>query len=247
GGVIEWLAALAAVAAGLTFIYKVTRNRGALLLDTIHRIRAEARPRRSIYVALAVWVFPYLIFLCFFEPQDPYLRLFYAPALALAVGLVSSGHSEFGRLTREMKRYATKGTMVYAVAALAFGNLAFFIAPHRHVKSNEIVAAAREARKVWNATTVIYFENHNEADTTFEYFNEPTLWRKAAPLPRDLLEREIESAYSRGESVWINRGLALSLDPEWLKWHTRGEPIRVDAAYAPAYYLQLGPPQLSND
>lgn len=247
GGVIEWLAALAAVAAGLTFIYKVTRNKDALLLNTMLKIKGEARSRRSIYPALAIWVAPYLIFLCFFEPQDPYLRLFYAPALALALGLVLSGHSGVGRLTREISRYATTEAMVYAVAALAFGNLAFFIAPHGHVQSNEIVAAAYEARKVWKAPTVIYYENHNEADTTFEYFNEHTLWQKAPRLPQDLLEREIESAYSRGESVWINKGLAASLDPEWLKWHTQGEQIRVDAANAPACYVHLESVQLSND
>lgn len=39
---------------------------------------------------LFVWICPYLTFLCFFEPGDPYLRLFYAPALAIAFGIALS-------------------------------------------------------------------------------------------------------------------------------------------------------------
>jgi hypothetical protein len=198
-------------------------------------------------MALAMWVTPYLIFLCFFEPQDPYLRLFYAPALFLAVGLIMSGETGAERLIRQTSRYVKTSAAVYAVAALALGNLAFFIAPHLYVRSNQIVAAAREARKVWNTPTVIYFSNHNEADTTFEYFNDQTLWRKATRLSQESLERIIESAHSKGESVWINRGVAESFDPEWLKWHTRGDEVRVDAAYGSAFYLRLQPTQLSND
>jgi len=252
GGAIEWVAALASVAAGLTFIYKVTRNRCELLRQTIYKTKAGMRCCRMAYVTLAMWVAPYIIFLCFFEPQDPYLRLFYAPALFLAVGLFMSDQTTVGSLKvdslrKQPTRYVGTSAAAYAVAMLALGNLAFFIAPHLHVRSNQVVAAAREARKVWSAPTVIYFESHNEADTTFEYFNDQTLWRKATRLSEESLERDIESAHSKGESVWITREVVASLDPEWLKWHTRGDEIRVDLAYAPAFYLHLEPLQLSNN
>ena len=243
GGAIEWVASLAAIAAGLTFIYKVTSNRCALLRAAIHKNTAVTR--RVTYMSLAMWVTPYLIFLCFFEPQDPYLRLFYAPALFLAVALVMSDRTGTGRSIKRTTQYVRTSAAAYAVATLALGNLAFFIAPHLHVMSNQIVASAREARRVWNAPTVIYFENHNEADTTFEYFNDQTLWRKATRLSQESFEREIASAQSRGESVWINGGVVASLDPEWLKWNTRWEEIRVDVAYARALYLHLEPAQLS--
>jgi len=243
GGVIEWIAGLAAVGAGLTFICTVTRNRCALLCETIHETKTVIRRYRVFYMYLAMWITPYLIFLCFFEPQDPYLRLFYAPALFLAVGLVMSDQTGAGGSIMELSQYM-RTSAAYAVATLALCNLAFFIAPHLHVRSNQIVAAAQEARNVWNAPTVIYFENHNEADTTFEYFNDQTLWRKATR--QQSLEREIESAQSRGESVWINRGVAASLDPDWLKWHNRGEEIRVDEVYGQAFYLHIEPIQLSN-
>jgi len=252
GGVIEWTAGVSTLAAAMTLIYKITHNRCALLRETIHKTKAGTKGYRMPYVSLAMWVTPYLIFLCFFEPQDPYLRLFYAPALFLAVGLLMSDQTavvslKVGSSRSHPSRSVGTSAAAYAVATLALGNLAFFIAPHLHVRSNKIVAAAREARKVWNAPTVIYFENHNEADTTFEYFNDQTLWRKATRRSQESLERDIESAYSKGESVWINRGVVASLDPEWLKLNTRGEEIRVDVAYGSAYYLHLEPTRLSND
>src|SRR5262249_11886740 len=80
GGVFEWASALAAVIAGFLFLLKVMRNTTPTrLYRGFRRIAARmAGPRKQLYLVIVFWITPYMIFLCFFEPQDPYLRLFYA-------------------------------------------------------------------------------------------------------------------------------------------------------------------------
>jgi hypothetical protein len=105
--------------------------------------------------------------------------------------------------------------------------------------SNKLVSAARAARGVWNDRTIIYFANHNEADTTFEYFNDKTEWRKLRVAALAEVETEIESAASMGTSVWFNKGAMELIDPEWLARYAHGKRIRVELPCAPANYAEM--------
>jgi hypothetical protein len=190
---------------------------------------------------IAIWIGAYLVFLCFFEPQDPYLRLFYAPALILGFGLVLANHHyiDLNRQTETESR--TPRPAVLIVAMLGLLNLAFFIAPHLRGDSNQIVDSAQRATTIWNNRTVVIFADHNEADTTFQYFNNGTRWRKLSSDLLPHLDDHVRDIYDQGGDVWLNRGALKIINPEWLPGLRPGREITVDVPYAPAHYIQLLP------
>jgi hypothetical protein len=234
--------ALATIIAGLALAFKAARTIDFFRLA--HSLRPAAplmeRWKESV-PALIAWIIPYVVFLLFFEPEDFYYPLFYTPALALLFGLVLSNyhlnaprsrtHSGAGEIPSR--------TGVLAVVTLALFNLAFYIVPNMRGDSNRLVTAAKAAHGVWNEHSVIYFANHNEADTTFEYFNNQTVWRRISKASLAEIESQIDFASREGGTVWLNRGATELIDPEWLARHASGRKITVEVAGAPAHYAEL--------
>jgi hypothetical protein len=190
---------------------------------------------------LAIWAFSYLAFLCFFEPQDPYLRLFYAPALAMGIGVVFANRHWISLNQRTESQGITSRPALLVVALFGLLNFAFFIGPHLKADSNQLVDSAQRATALWNNRTVVIFADHNEADTTFEYFNNGTRWcRLSSDLLRDP-EKEVRAICDQGGDVWLNKGASRILGTESLSGLRQGREITVDVPYAPAHYIQLLP------
>ncbi len=232
----EWAFALAALLTALLFVFKAARRANVLhSFKGLFQLSLEMNAMwKQIAPVTIVWIGTYLVFLIFWEPWLVYYRAFYVPALALAFGFAISNY-------HCLTDNAPSGTAVLAVAALAFFNLAFYIGPHMRVSSNMRVLSAYNANKVWDQQTIIYFSDRNEADTTFEYFNETTEWRRLTPASRTSLDNEIQRAYSQGRSIWLNKGAAESVDPDWLSKRARGKEIKLESANAPARYVELLP------
>ena len=103
------------------------------------------------------------------------------------------------------------------------------------------VASARNAGKVWNEGTVVYFGDRTESDTMFEYFNPSTNWHKLPRVSPTDLESKIAGTYSQGGNVWLNSG-AISLVPaDWLAKHSSGETLEVDEPNRPWRYVKVVP------
>jgi len=242
-GTLGWVTAFGVVVA-CVFIFKLVRS-GTLTrcVESIRRPSPEiADPWNQSVPVLITWVSVYLVFLCFFEPQDPYLRLFYAPAPALGFGLVFRNYRLLAKRKQSASDYLPFPRMaLIGVMALALSNFAFFIKPHMRSDTNPVVAAARNASTVWSKRTVILYGNRNEADTTFEYFNKATKWKKLSGGSPASLDSEIESIFENGGSVWLNKGAIEKIDPSLLDKYVQGRRINVDCGYAPALYVELLP------
>ncbi|HEY9231368.1 MAG TPA: hypothetical protein VIS78_04460, partial [Blastocatellia bacterium] len=163
-------------------------------------------------------------------------RVYYLPPLALLLGLTLS-HYHQASDTRPT------GAAALAVATLALFNLAFFIAPSMRTMANPRVAAARQAQHLWNDKTVIYFADRNEVDTTFEYFNNQTEWRRFTATAQSGIDDEIQWAASEGGQVWLNKGASELVDRGWLASRARGREIIVESPDAPTRYVELLPHQ----
>jgi hypothetical protein len=234
-GKIEKLFALAALVTAICFLVILVRR---VRMTSFRKMRTAAPTReawRAYTPMLITWVVAYVIFLIFWEPWQVLYRAFYLPPLALALGLALSSY-------KKITDALSKGTVATAIATLLLFNLAFFIAPRLRVTSNPLALAAREANHIWNENTVIYFSDHNEADTFFEYFNTHTEWRRLNAATRVGLENEI--VFNRGGQVWLNKGAAESVDPNWLAKYEAGREITAESPNAPAHYVEvnLDPP-----
>ena len=232
--------ALAAIIAALAVAFKAASTIDIIRVAQSLHFPSWERCKQSV-PALIAWVIGYVIFLFFWEPEDPYYLLFYMPALALLFGLVWSNYHLFasGSSERSSGSDVPSGIGTLAVVTMALFNLAFFIVPNMQRDSNPLVASAQAARGIWNERTVIYFANHNEADTTFDYFNDRTEWRRVPRESSSEIEKQIEFTSKQGRSVWLNRGAMGLIDPEWLARYARGKRIRVEVANAPAQYAEL--------
>ncbi|HXG63724.1 MAG TPA: hypothetical protein VNO70_01370, partial [Blastocatellia bacterium] len=217
GGFIEVSLAIVALLMAVALLFLAAR-RAVLrsLFASLRRIAPEMRDGwKQTVPPLMVWIIAYVLFLLFWEPWQPYYRVFYAPALALLFALATCNYQYFRGGV--LPKAATLG-----VAVLLFSNLAFFIVPHMRSTSNQLVAAALEARHSWNDHTVVYYAARNEADTTFEYFNEGVRWRRLSPAEVNDLDRVIAEIQSQGGSVWLNKGAAEMVGAEWLARRARG-------------------------
>jgi len=239
-GRIAWLLVAAVVVSASLFVILLVRSIRLTPFESRQRRAPEiVDSSRQIIPVLCSWLSVYLLFLCFFEPQDPYLRLFYAPALALALGLMMSNYGFPEARQREFpsRNSSFLRTAMLGVGTLATFNFAFFIEPHMQVQSNPIVAAGRNANGVWSEQTVILYANHDEVDTTFEYFNKETKWRRLSPGSN--FHDQAQTLHSEGRSVWLNRGAVESIDPDWLSRYVLGRQIKVDCDYARGVYIEL--------
>lgn len=257
----DWLAWGFAIAAAiflaLFIITAAQKNRLPQFFKTLRPavIKSDKSFRRHLFFLL-VWVVPYNLFLLFFEPQDPYLRLFYAPAIALALGTVLSRfHANTGQSNSatsdsinsppanpyEVEATRPSGAAAFAVAAFACFNLAFFIVLFMRAASNPLIVEARRTKNVWTEKTVIFFVKRNEADTTFEYFNKQAKWRRLQPelLPR--LAYEINELHRQGGDVWLKKGAQDAIGEGLFTKFERGKEIVVSRDFSPAHYVQVLP------
>ena len=247
-GVLIWSFVLAFALLLALFIWKaLLGNRLTGFLTTLRPSAFKTDDRfKRLLLCLAIWVVPYNILLCFFEPQDPYLRLFYAPALAILIALAlarfhsyvpasEAGTGRNGAIT------LPSGASALAVLAFACFNLAFFILLFMQAKSNPLVVLAKQANHLWGERTVVLFTKRNESDTTFEYFNTRTKWRRLTPERDGRLEDEIRAIHRQGGDVWLNRGAIAAAGPELFHEFEKGEEIILVRDFSPAHYLQLLP------
>jgi Dolichyl-phosphate-mannose-protein mannosyltransferase len=238
GGSIARLLALAALIAAICFLLKFLRIATmAEVISGFIRIAPQTRERlKTVAPMLVTWIGAYIVFLLFWEPWQVLYRAFYLPPLALLFGLALSNYHH---ATNAMPT----GAAALAVATLALFNLAFYIAPNMRADANPLVAAARNTHQIWNGKTVIYFSDRSEADTTFEYFNEQTEWRRLTATVRSGIDDEIQQANGQGGQVWLNKGAAESVDFDWLARRARGRTITLESPGAPARYVELLPAQ----
>ena len=235
--------ALLSVTAAFVLIFRIGRSINFKLIgQTICSPERTRRGQRdNSLLGLITWISVYVLFLFFWEPEDFYYPVFYMPALALLLSKFSSKSGSVRLKETSHKRGLPFINSTLAIAALGLFNLAFFIRPHTHPDSNSLVMAARITRGIWDKNTVVYFANHSEVDTTFEYFNQATEWRRLRRGGIAEIETEIEAASKDGRSVWVNKGAMELIDPYWLSRHSRGPRITLDALYSTAYYTELMP------
>jgi hypothetical protein len=234
----EWIEitiVLVAIVVGAIFVLVAKREVNVTrVARTLRQWTPEmTEARKETTLMLVAWIGTYVLFLLFWGPLI-YYRAFYTPAISLGLGLVLRNY-------HGVTRNKPSGAAVLAVVALALLNLGFYIGPNMRADSNMMVAGALNAGKLWNERTVIYFAARTEADTSFEYFNPSTDWRKLSRVSPSGLDSEIAGIYNRGGSVWLNRSAALLVDAEWLARHSSGETIEVDAPNAPALYVKVIP------
>jgi hypothetical protein len=240
GGWAEKLLALAALVTAITFLVMLIRRaigkaRLTEFLRSSFRVAPQTRERwKAVAPTLITWIGAYLVFLLFWEPWQVLYRAFYLPPLILVSGLALSNY-------HNITSALPKGMAALAVATLALFNLAFFVAPHMRTAANPRIAAARHANHLWNGRTIIYYSNRNEADTAFEYFNDQTEWRRLTPTTQAGIDDEIQRASSQGGQVWLNKGAAESVGPDWLAQRARGREITLESSNAPARYVELLP------
>ena len=235
-GQIERFLALAALVTAICFfVMFVRRVRTAKtfrnLLTTVY---GERESWHAYAPTLIVWAVSYISLLLFWEPWQVLYRAYYLPPIALALSL---GLHNLYKSTD----VSANITACLGVATLMLFNLSFFIAPHMRASSNPVVVAAHKANQLWNENTVIYFSDHDEADTTFEYFNDQTEWRRLTAAIRADLDNQVRQVFSRGGQVWLNKGALESVDSNWLLEHAGGEEIIVKSSIAPAHYVELRP------
>jgi hypothetical protein len=232
-GWVELTLVLAALIAGIIFVIIIARK--VNIVRAVKTLSEISPAQKQLFLVLVVWVGVYLLFLLFWGPLI-YFRAFYTPALALAFGLALSNY-------HNVTRNKPSGAAVFAVVAFALFNLAFYIGPNMRANSNALVAAARNAKSVWNERTVIYFADRKEADTTFEYFNQLTSWRRLSPAALADLDNEIDHANKEGGSIWLNKGATESVGQDWLATHSSGNEIEVELSNGIARYVELSPRQ----
>lgn len=206
-GSAEITASLALSVACLAFLIALLRSsrEGTQLIDTKGEPSSHGAEFRTYQPMLITWILAYLVFLLFWEPWQLYYRVFYAPAVILAVA---------GLLLRRrfFRRIAKRSVTTLGLASFALFNLTFFVLPHINRNSNELVSAARKASAAWGPGTVIYFLGRNEADTAFEYFNLQTRWvRPDRAMDATRLQKEISEISDAGGSVWLNKAAAEAL------------------------------------
>ncbi|MEW6128504.1 MAG: hypothetical protein AB1757_15800 [Acidobacteriota bacterium] len=201
---------------------------------------------RRLFIIITFWIIPYLIFLLFFEPMDENLRLFYLPAIALALALVlkpNQSQPANSNATFPL-RYKDLRVAALSVSLLALFNTAFFILPNHHPEANPLIAEARNTAAIWHKNAIIYFADREEVDTTFQYFNDQPLWKKMPKGSFAKIITEIDQAILNGKEVWLNKGAIKDAD-QLFEHYESGDHLEVVADYAWGKYIRLIPKPLT--
>ena len=235
-----WLETGVALTAGITLIvvgFKIARrvDLGRVFRTVRQWATWTNETNRRIAPMLIIWVSIYIVFFLFWGPLI-YFRAAYTPAIILGLGLALASY-------HHMTGATPSGVAALAVLAFALFNLAFYISPNMHLDANVVVAAAEVADRRWDEKTVILFADHNEADTTFEYFNEDVRWKRLTRASVNALKNEVHRVYQEGGEVWLNKGAIELVGEEGMDSYESGEEFTVEIPNGTARYLQLIPVQ----
>ena len=224
------LVVIATLLAAVALFKAAPKVRAALRTLRERQAEITSRPRQIIPVLLT-WVVVYAVFLIFWGPLI-YFRAFYMPAILLGVGLMLSQYY----VTAKQR---PGGASLFAVLALALLNFGLYIQINMDPASNSLVSAARRAAGTWESRTIIICSKENEADTAFEYFTPGVEWRHRTSKAVREFSSSGQLTEAESGSIWLNKGAAQAVDPDWLKIHRRGESIEVTSSHGVARYVQL--------
>ncbi len=145
------------------------------------------RSRREASRWLVLWLALYAAFLFFWMPQNTFYRMFYLAPLVLLAAVWLQG-------TRALP---------FLAAALFLWNAAFFIVPESRVANNPPLRFALEQHDHWPPGVPIVFHIFHPDLWTISYFNQQAAWIGFPTRDLALLDRNLASARSIGQSLWI--------------------------------------------
>lgn len=192
--------------------FQVARNFKRPDAESIKRFLNEPQ-RKALVLLCLVWIASYLVVLYFVLAHHTYYRLFYLPALITLAGLVLDA-DEPARLA------ARKYRLALLTAALCLANFLFLIFPYAHAEKTPPLAFALEMNQVWPRGTVIFYALPNSDESMFRYFNPSTVWRQLKADDAGSIEKELQSAFDEGASVWLETTAIdrLAKTPEGAEW-----------------------------
>ena len=196
----------------LLLLFAAARN----LMTLKHRLKAfhlDSRQKTVLLLAI-VWMGAYLIFLFFWLPQNTFYRLFYLPALIVALGLALSAFK------------TTDFVAALFVISVGLANFLFMIYPFAHVEKYPPLVFAFQLNREWPAGTVVYYGAANSDASLVRYFTPGTNWK----LLRDQFPEE-SGAWL--ETTAIERLSATREGARWLDTHADANSVRElnDGAY----------------
>jgi hypothetical protein len=191
----------------------------------VWQLLANARKAdRSLLLIVGLWIVVYLVFLFFWLPQTTFYRLFYLPALILAIGVLWTPYESNRRTPRSY-------CAALFLATFALVNFAVVIFPLSKVENTVPVSFAERMHPRWPAGSVIYQDAFGNTinDWYIRYFNPQTEWRPLSHGTIPISDAELASLYLSGRTVWLDTTAAdfpqWSQPPldNWLRKHTRAE------------------------
>jgi hypothetical protein len=191
----------------------------------VWQLLANARKAdRSLLLIVGLWIVVYLVFLFFWLPQTTFYRLFYLPALILAIGVLWTPYESNRRTPRSY-------CAALFLATFALVNFAVVIFPLSKVENTLPVSFAERMHPRWPAGSVIYQDAFGNTinDWYIRYFNPQTEWRPLSHGTIPISDAELASLYLSGRTVWLDTTAAdfpqWSQPPldNWLRKHTRAE------------------------
>ena len=184
---------IALAGAVIFLIFELIRNSGRILSFRWLRELHFTTHQKTVLLLSLVWAALYLLFLCFWLPQNTFYRVFYLPAFILLFGLVISA------FRGERPRWITAAFVV----AVALANFLFLIYPFSHVEKYPPLAFALERNREWPAGTVIYYGAKNSDEALIRYFNPTTQWRLLGSTSLKGLEDELWKIHNSGGTMWL--------------------------------------------
>ena len=211
----------------VVFLYKVIRTLPRSLNNPKFRWIASLKrdPKlRALLLLAAIWTFVYLAFLFVWLPQNTFYRLFYFPALILAVGIILAACEQTNPRPRQYR-------LALLVTILALVNFLFLIFPYSHAQKHPPLAFAWEMTRVWPGHTIVYYGSANSDNSLVRYFNQGTKWKKLGLENKQQLEQDLRDAAAKGIDTWLETSAIdqLANSPggsEWLKSHVKEETQR---------------------
>jgi hypothetical protein len=216
--------------AALLLVIEILRYPPKINFLRVRQMRLEQKEKTLVLVSV-LWMASYVLFLFVWLPQNTFYRLFYLHCLVLLTGLALSVFE---------KRSSTRPGFRLAlfVTALTLANFLFLIYPFSHISKYPPLAFAMEMNQHWPQGTVVFYGIDNSDVRLFRYFNPATRWRRLDFGSTVHLEQELNNAYAKGETVWLETTALdqLAAQPQgarWLEAHARNDSLKelISSAY----------------
>jgi hypothetical protein len=168
---------------------------------------------KSLTLACAVWIIPYVVFLFFFIPQNTFYRLFYLPPIMFIVGAMLAAI--------ESSPYHTRRYRAACFALVIFlANLTFSQYPYTQVRANPPLELALKLNQVWPTGTTVYFAAPTTDGALIRYFNPGTVWVQVASAE---IAPKLENLTS-ARTAWLDTTLVDQMEASaegraWLASH----------------------------